>query len=410
MRSDDVHPEATFGERVKLHRTRLGMSRPTLGELVGRSAAWVKDIEDGTLGTPRPALLLPLARALRITNLAVLVSEMKVSISEMVRPGHEALPAIRSAMTCYRLRPPVEQDTISLGTLRSRVDSAWRTWHRSPMQRTETGRLLPDLIVDVQAAVAVLDGEDRREANRILATLYPLVQLWLAHLPSPEMYWLAVDRGMAAAQAADDPATLATAAWCATLPLRSVERGEESLAIVTEAVDLLRPHLEDADADLAAVYGMLHLSAAITHARMGSHGEAMAAWDRAHDVARRLGEGYAHPWMVFGRANVDLYSVAVEVDVGRPGDALARAERMDVSALPSVERRSRYYIDTARSLHRRGEDLGAVHMLLRAETESPEAMRYAPPVRGMVVDLVRGRSRLIREDVVGLADRLGIAA
>jgi transcriptional regulator with XRE-family HTH domain len=54
----------TAGERIKHFRTRVGMSRPVLGGLVGRSAEWVKAVETGRLQVPRLPMLLQIARAL----------------------------------------------------------------------------------------------------------------------------------------------------------------------------------------------------------------------------------------------------------------------------------------------------------------------------------------------------------
>jgi hypothetical protein len=43
-----------FGARLRAHRERAGKTRPVLGGLVGRSAEWVKALENGRLLPPRP--------------------------------------------------------------------------------------------------------------------------------------------------------------------------------------------------------------------------------------------------------------------------------------------------------------------------------------------------------------------
>lgn len=58
----------TAGERIKHFRTRVGMSRPVLGGLVGRSAEWVKAVETGRLQVPRLPMLLRIARALNVSD------------------------------------------------------------------------------------------------------------------------------------------------------------------------------------------------------------------------------------------------------------------------------------------------------------------------------------------------------
>lgn len=50
---NDTPPATTgFGKRVQFYRTRAGQTRAVLGGLVGRSAEWVKAIENGRLGVP----------------------------------------------------------------------------------------------------------------------------------------------------------------------------------------------------------------------------------------------------------------------------------------------------------------------------------------------------------------------
>src|SRR5262245_10720300 len=63
---------APVGERIKWQRERIGMSRPVLSGLVGRSAEWLKAVENGRIRTPRLPMLLRIARALELEDLAEL--------------------------------------------------------------------------------------------------------------------------------------------------------------------------------------------------------------------------------------------------------------------------------------------------------------------------------------------------
>ncbi|GAA4863874.1 helix-turn-helix transcriptional regulator [Saccharopolyspora cebuensis] len=65
---------AEVGRRIKAARQRAGMSRPVLAGLVGRSAEWLKAVEVGRLQVPRLPMLIKLARALGISDLAVLLA------------------------------------------------------------------------------------------------------------------------------------------------------------------------------------------------------------------------------------------------------------------------------------------------------------------------------------------------
>ncbi|MEU2014030.1 helix-turn-helix transcriptional regulator, partial [Nocardia sp. NPDC019302] len=59
-----------MGARIRRHRERAGMSRPVLAGLVGRSAEWLKAVENGRLQSPRLPMLLRIARALELDDLA----------------------------------------------------------------------------------------------------------------------------------------------------------------------------------------------------------------------------------------------------------------------------------------------------------------------------------------------------
>src|SRR5262245_60785486 len=92
------------GGRIKFHRERIGMSRRVLGGLIGRSDEWVKAVETGRLQTPRLSMLLRIARALEVRDLADLTGEdQAVPVDSFVGSPHAALPAVRAALTDYQL-------------------------------------------------------------------------------------------------------------------------------------------------------------------------------------------------------------------------------------------------------------------------------------------------------------------
>ena len=72
----------------------------------------------------------------------------------------------------------------------------------------------------------------------------------------------------------------------------------------------------------------------------------------------------------FGPTNVGIHRVLVALELSRPAEAIRQAQRYDVTATPTVERRFTHYVNLARAYSLRGEDVAAVHMLLHAERES----------------------------------------
>jgi transcriptional regulator with XRE-family HTH domain len=400
------HP-STFGQRVQRCRERNGQTRALVGGLVGRSAEWVKAIEKGRLQIPRLPLLLRLADVLGVEDLAELTGDERVTASSYSKAAHAALPAVRAALTTYDFAHDDEEPD-SAATLVRRVEEAWRLWHSVGDHRTRVAVVIPDLLADLHRAARALDGTERRRVLVALAETYHLAQLYLSFQPVPELVMLTGDRSMSAAQDADSPRAIAAAAWYMNHVFRDAgERHEARVDLAMKAADLLRP--DDRPEDLAR-WGLLHLAAALSFARVGQRGNAERFWDRADDAARRLGDDYVHPYLIFGRSMVDAYAITMNADLVRAGDAVGAAEAFDLSTMPSATRRSFHLIESARAYSMQGERVAVVHLLKRALQESPETARFNLFARSTVLDLAESNNALIRADVAFLSAKLGITS
>ena len=109
---DDLAGKRT-GERLQILRERRGLSRPVLAGLVGMSASWLKGIERGTRLPPRLPLLVKLAEALAVGDVAVLAGidmdlggATSVPVAAFARIPHDAVPAIREAIRDQASRQP----------------------------------------------------------------------------------------------------------------------------------------------------------------------------------------------------------------------------------------------------------------------------------------------------------------
>ena len=405
--SHTLPPELSMGERIRLLRERRGMSRTVLAGLCGRGSDWLKKIETGERKLRSHELLGRLAQALKVDDLAVITGG---PLSIPVNDDRAILPFVADVRDAVRgpLFHRAIDEPPSVDVLRGRVAEAWRLWHASRFQRTEVGRLLPLLIRDAQALPRMLEGAERRKAHAVLAEVWHLAQQALAYGCEPELYWVIVDRGRTAAQDADDPLSLAGAAWTFGNGLRETGYSDEAVHIVEEAAEALEPQLETGSDDVRGMYGALHLHAAVTRARMGSDGEAWRHYDEADRTANRLPADYAHPWTVFGRGNADFHAVSIGVDLRTPGAALERAESIDLSTVPSVERRSRVLVELARAHHQRKDQAGTLHWMLRAQDASPETVRFTPSGRSLVSELARATKGPLKTDAVALADKVGV--
>ncbi|MGX2996788.1 helix-turn-helix domain-containing protein [Streptomyces sp. JNUCC 64] len=399
-------PLLTFGQRLRLHRERRGMSRPVLGGLVGRSAEWVKALERGRLNVPRLPLLLRLAEALGVPDLSELTGDERVASATYTKAAHPALPTVRDALTAFRFDTAEEPEPVV--TLETRVRRAWRLWHGPGDHRTNVARVLPALLADCRYAARALEGADRRRALAALAQTYHLTQLYLSFQPAPELVVLTGDRAMAAAQEADSPRSMAAASWYMNHVFRDAgERHEARVDLAMRAADLLVP---DQGPEQLARWGLLHLAVALSFAKAGRKGEAERSWDRADAAARRLGDAYTHPWLIFGRRMVDAYAVTMCADLVSPGRAVEAAARVDLAPMPSATRRAFHLIESARAHRLQGENVATVHLLRKAYETSPETVRFNTFARPTVAELATGDNAMIRDDARALAEALGVPA
>ncbi|MEU2719735.1 XRE family transcriptional regulator [Streptomyces smyrnaeus] len=317
------------------------------------------------------------------------------------------MPAIWAAVMTQSLAP-LDAEPVDVLTLQGRIDQTWRLWHTSGRNRTEVGALLPELIRKAKAAARPLDRPDRRAALVALADVYRLTGQATAYVGPAELAWVVADRALAAARQADDPAAIAAAAWNMGNILRETAYPDEALRVVTEAADLIRPHLADGPDHWRGIYGALQLHAAVTAARDGRDGDAWRYWDAGDQVAKSLPAAYVHPSTVFGRANVDFHAVSVATDLRSSRKAISLADDIDPDVMPSTERRSRLWVEVARGHLQRGDRTAALHVMRMAHDISAETVAYTPSARSVAADLWRKAPRALRGEASKLAERIGV--
>lgn len=405
---EELPPELTTGERIRILRERRGLTRKVLAGLVGRSEDWLKKIETGGRDLRSITLLVRVARVLRVEDVSVLTGDEDVSapVDSIGKLSHAAVPRVRAAIQGVSFAGPVE-NAVAPERLHGLVSAAWGLWHTSTHQRSEVGGIIPGLVRDAHACIRAHSGDERRQAHASTAELYRLVQQFLAHICEPELYWLAVDRSRAHAEESDDPLSLASAAWSMAIGQRAAGHPDEAIRTDHAGMDLIRDYLDEGP-EYVGMFGALHLQAATCAGYDGRSGEAGRFMDEAARIAERLPSGYCHPSTAFGVGNVRVHAVSVGVGLMTPGDALRAAEDVEPEAVPSRERRSRLFLDIAAGHAQSGEPAAGVHFLDKAYATSPEAVRYVPAARGVARDLVASARGPIKPDAVELAERVGV--
>ncbi|MFE5563321.1 helix-turn-helix domain-containing protein, partial [Streptomyces sp. NPDC056544] len=310
-----AHPVA-FGQRMKILRERHGMTREVLAGLIGMSPSWVKRIELGQLQAPGLDMVMRLAQALRVRDLADLTGRPDVHVDLFIGPDHPRLAAVRAAV-----------DALSLGTpdaaprpehLAARLSRAWSARHSAPDHRERIGSLLPGLIRDAQLAVQhAQTPADWRAAQAVLAEVYSLSQFFLAYQPDSSLLWRVAERSMVAAQQSGDAHTIGVSAWLLAQAHRDTgpDHYDAADTITQQTLDYLTPLLPDADDDVLAIAGALTFEAGYTAARRGSSATAWRYWDTAQEMAAQLPGSYFHPVTSFSRAIMGAHAVTVAVEL-----------------------------------------------------------------------------------------------
>jgi hypothetical protein len=305
---------------------------------------------------------------------------------------------------------PPDEGPVDLGALRRDLVAAWR--ERQGCRYLGLGGDLPGLIGRARAATATLTGHERDVAYGLLADVLYLTARLSLIVGDQESATGATLAGIAAAEQAGDPLILAVGSYRYCNPLLRSGRPDDARDICTAAALPMERQVTGGDKAAASVYGGLHLMAAVASARLLDRPAAqdhLAEAQRAADLFD--GEQRNDHWLAFGPTNVAVHRVSVAVELGEFGEALRRAEDVDVTRFPPemTERRSRVLVDVARSYMAERKDEAAMASLLQADAIAPEEIRYQVVARDMVRAVLR-RRRTPVPGTVQLAKRMGITA
>jgi len=394
--------QQALGRKIVAERRRRGLSQPELARLLGRSVAWVSQVERGVRKVDRMSVLQTVATALDVPLAELAADAPVVAAVNEEPPGAGGLRLVLSGAYALRAmldgrRPP------AISTLRTRSRKVWELTHAG--RYTDLTDLLRGLVPDLETAARALPEAQRAEVFELMAATYQACSAALAKLGEPEAAWIAADRAMAAAERAGNPMLVAAGAFRLVfvfLTARHYDQAEETARTAAEA---LQPRADQDEPQAMSLWGALTLQRAVIACRVNDPDTAYAHLDHAADVAGRLGEGRNDYNTEFGPANVRLYEIAVAVELGDAGRALRAAGNVDTTGL-SAERRARMLIDVARAHAQRRQISEAVAALHEAEDITPEQVRGHELVRQLVSDLLTMQDPP-SGDLRGLAARVG---
>jgi hypothetical protein len=287
--------------------------------------------------------------------------------------------------------PRIAERLAAMNALRPKADYAARN------------AMLPALVRDLHAS---LDGPRRYEALVGLTDCYTAAETAAKNLAAPDLAQVAARHLRDVCAQLDGPEWEGLAAWGRVNAISGSAR-QRAHAVATKAAATLDSHLDRPE--VAELYGMLHLSAALGSTVAAAYDQANTHLQEAENVAGRPGVGSANfGYLAFGVGNVAVWKTMLAVEAGEGGRATEIARHVDPTTLPeSPSRRAAFSIDVGRghAMERRDEE--AIQAFRTAQQLAPQRAHSDPWIRETVTHYVRaGAAGALR----GLAFWLGIGA
>jgi transcriptional regulator with XRE-family HTH domain len=296
---------------------------------------------------------------------------------------------------------------VTLPALRAAVTKARACFQAARYDHLHHG--LADLIATAAATRDHVDAPDASVAGVLLANAYITASHFMIKLNDDQLAWATADRAVQAAEAAGDPLVLADARRAVATVLRRTGRPTVASDLLLATAKDIEPG-GDPTGEQLSMYGTLLQVAAYTAAVDGNRQAAREYITEAKAAADRLGHDANHHFTAFGPTNVTLYQVSIAQVLGDNGTAIEHAKALNPAAIPTTERRGRYWIDVARSYHQWGKREACYKALRAAERAAPAEVRYRPPVHRMTEDLLRADNRNALPGLRAFADRIGVLA
>jgi DNA-binding XRE family transcriptional regulator len=247
----------------------------------------------------------------------------------------------------------------------------------------ELARWLPRAIDSGQSCVA---ADESPESLKILARIYLTASSTALKLGRLDLAWIGADRAVLAAGRSGDVLAQAQVARELAILSRKAGRLGQTIRVAVDAAD----RLESAglsQPERLAQHGLLLSTAAYAAAQSGDRGYSHDLLSDAAADAERL-SNMPHGSPAFGIGALMTFQVSASWALGDLGTAISHARSVPLSALPSVERRERLWIDVARVWQRWDKPVECFKSLLAAERVAPQAVRVRPVVHSVTTWLL----------------------
>ncbi|MFI1767539.1 helix-turn-helix domain-containing protein [Streptomyces sp. NPDC020800] len=418
-----------IGALLRGARSAKRLTQAQVGVACGYSASAVSRIEAGKLGLDYASLMrflaflgIPLdhlrASALSdMVNVATVVRGCRSDEEEAVRrrelltgvvaagaaavvgagPASAATEPADLEVSLFRLP---QAAPVSLPRLVGQIAAARRDYCAT--EYTRLGQALPGLIATAEATRDALSGQVRDEAQLALARSYVLAAE-LATKQHSDAAWVAADRALSAARSSGIPVAVGEASRQLAIAMRRSGRSTAAVYLLTrEAADLDPSHDQT-----GAVRTTLLLTGAYSAATGKDRSTALSLLEEAEQEADRRPALPGLFTVEATRTQVDAYRISVLNALGTPDEAVKVAATLDVSHMPTAERRARAWTDVARMWNALGDGQQTFAALRQVEQEAPQEVRR-PALRALTAGLLYGPARV--EGVREFAVRTGALA
>lgn len=383
-----VMAELSTGQRVARARRRHGWDQAQLAAAVDRSVSWVSKIETGRLPLDRMSVLGQLAEVLGVEVIELTGQPYRHDTAEL-ESGHAAIPGLRLALQQATMPGGAALITTTalptLPDLTARVEAAESL--RQDAKFTALGDLLPQILRDLVVLCDVAEGDDVARAEALMLRASHMARVSSNLLGHHDLGWSAVQRELVAAEKAGSPVLQAAARWdlCGVW----LHEGELGSArdMARKALDDLEPHLSTNDQTVRALWGAMHLRAAVAWSRLWDRTEAESHLTEARQASAGVSEDGNVFQTQFNAMNTEIHAVEVSLELGHPRDVLSRAELVNIARIASGERQSHFWVCTAAGQMMNGKPALAADAILRADAIAPQHVRNRPIARNLVDDL-----------------------
>jgi hypothetical protein len=271
---------------------------------------------------------------------------------------------------------------------------------------SQLARRVPRLLAQATAARDSAPVDQAGQASGRMAQAYCITTQLLIKLYDDGMAWSTADRAVQTARASGDPMIIAEANRLAATVLRRTRHRDGAQHLVLHAAQQLNADTGLTDSRQTAMYGQLLAVAAYTAAMRDDRETAWTLLGEAEDAARRADTTDAEP---FNPLDLAVYKISVARVLGDYGAAVDYARLVDPIRIPSPERRTRYWEDTALALYSRGRPAAAFQALLAAEHDTPQEVRYRPWAQHLTQNLMSANTHGALPGIHDFAQRIGAA-